>query len=752
DRKRQFALISDFLANRDGEAVWITDAVAIGETDEATQGFIAALGSKLRIIAATTSPLRLIRDAANSRDAMVVKLQRLGALEGAAAGIVRASDSRGRTLGEANFAFATGNDTEARLAVPLEVRNDIARIEIADGRSAGAVWLLDAGAQRRKVAIISGETADTAQPLVSGTYFVTKALAPYATLSEPPRGGDALTRALEDRPDVIVLVDIATVAGPALADLEKFVEDGGVLIRFAGSGLVAGSDALLPVKLRRGGRVLGGALSWDKPQRLAAFTDTGAFAGLPVPADVTIERQVLAEPEPTLNERTWAALGDGTPLVTAGRRGKGLIVLFHVTADTGWSNLPLSGVFVDMLRKILPLAASTATRSDSGPERANPRRILDGFGIFGPPPPSAKPLPRSHAGGASQDHPPGFYGPPEASIAVNTLAPETRVAPLDLAGATVRPLAARPPLDLRLPLLALAVVLFLLDALAVLFLSGLLRRSALAAGAVALCLVLPGGPAVSPAQAQTPSAQDVEASLKPRLAYIVTGNREVDETSRLGLTALTRTMAARTAMEPGAPIGLDPAKDELVFYSLIYWPMASDQPMPSEAALRRIDQFMKNGGTVIFDTRDATAIASAAGTTAETRRLRQMLSNLDIPQLEPIPRDHVITKTFYLLDKLVGRYAQGETWIEAMPRGLGDDKRPARAGDRVSPIIITSNDLAAAWAVDRSGNPRFPMVPGEPRQREMAMRAGVNLVMYAMTGNYKADQVHVPALLERLGQ
>jgi hypothetical protein len=50
------------------------------------------------------------------------------------------------------------------------------------------------------------------------------------------------------------------------------------------------------------------------------------------------------------------------------------------------------------------------------------------------------------------------------------------------------------------------------------------------------------------------------------------------------------------------------------------------------------------------------------------------------------------------------------------------------------------------------GQQMLPMVGGEPRQREFAYRAGVNIVMYTLTGNYKADQVHVPALLERLGQ
>jgi Domain of unknown function (DUF4159) len=96
----------------------------------------------------------------------------------------------------------------------------------------------------------------------------------------------------------------------------------------------------------------------------------------------------------------------------------------------------------------------------------------------------------------------------------------------------------------------------------------------------------------------------------------------------------------------------------------------------------------------------------------------------------------------------------------ALGRGAGechhDDeqetKRPARGGDGVSSIIITSNDLAGAWATRPDGAPTLPLVPGEPRQREFAFRAGVNIVMYTLTGNYKADQVHVPALLERLGQ
>ena len=123
-----------------------------------------------------------------------------------------------------------------------------------------------------------------------------------------------------------------------------------------------------------------------------------------------------------------------------------------------------------------------------------------------------------------------------------------------------------------------------------------------------------------------------------------------------------------------------------------------------------------------------------------------------MPPLEPVPPDHVLTKAFYLLSEFPGRWANSELWVESLSDAPQDPNRPARGGDGVSPIIITGNDLAAAWAIDADGLWLYPTVPADPRQRELAFRAGVNIVMYALTGNYKADQVHVPALLERLGQ
>jgi hypothetical protein len=276
----------------------------------------------------------------------------------------------------------------------------------------------------------------------------------------------------------------------------------------------------------------------------------------------------------------------------------------------------------------------------------------------------------------------------------------------------------------------------------------------------------------NPAEAQQPAPQQqpalppltaqqedfaMKATLQTHLAYVVTGDASVDEVSKSGLQGLTLFLAQRTALEAGDPIGLDPARDELAFFPLIYWPVSPNAPKPSQAALEKIDSYMKRGGTVLFDTRDA--VDAPPGPGGEMRgpgmvTLRSILSSLDIPELEPVAHDHVLTKTFFLLRDFPGRFTSGQLWVEALPAENEDEEpnRPARAGDGVSSILITSNDLAGAWAMRPDGQPMLPLVPGEARQREFAFRAGVNIVMYALTGNYKADQVHIPALLERLGQ
>lgn len=773
DRSRHLETIGRFLgAWPAADVAWLSDGT-VGAEPATFAAELAALvpnAARLTVYKPERATALALTGPENGAAGLKVRVLRPEP-NGRDSGRLRALDLKSLPLGEASFAFAPGaTETEAGFELPVEIRNAIARVEIAGEASAGAVALLDEHGKRRRVGIVSGATADQAQPLLAPSYYLVRALAPHAEIREG-RGGiaDAVSHLLDEQVTVLILADVGALDPGTLKKVTAFVEGGGVLVRFAGSRLAAGNDDLVPVRLRRGGRNLGGTLSWDAPRTLAPFARESPFHDLVVPREIGVRRQILAEPDGELAQKTWASLEDGTPIVTGAKRGEGLTVLVHVTADTTWSNLPLSGLFVDMMRRLVALAGSpdasgAGNARSAQAEAVAPRLVLDGFGSFVPPPPTAKAVPRASKARAVPDHPPGFYGPVESSFAVNALAPEDRLAPLDVAGlkARVAPLTAARTLDLRAALFTLALLLLAADTLASLWLGGQLgallgrlrpARAGVAALVMAAAFAWAGAPHAALAQGGPSQRLEggAEAALVTRLAYVVTGDAAVDATSRAGLQGLTEVLANGTALEPGEPVAIDPARDELAFYALLYWPIVASRPQPSEAAIRRVDAFMKNGGTVIFDTRDALN-ARPGAQTPEAQRLQRMLAILDVPELEPVPRDHVLTKAFYLVDSFPGRYATGQTWVEVLPPVAEGERRPARAGDGVSPLIITSNDLAAAWAIDRRGDPLHPLNETMPRQREFAFRGGVNIVMYTLTGNYKADQVHVPALLERLGQ
>jgi hypothetical protein len=773
DRVDTLPALDRFLkATGDIELVWLSDGVDTGRGADFTQGLAKTVGDRtLTIYDGGAAPAHALVAAENAAAKMTVKVLRANT-GGIDSGVVRALDQKGSPIGEAGFSFTPAErDTDASFDLPVELRNDIARLEIANERSAGAVQLLDKRWRRRAIGIVSGATNDTAQPLLASTFYLTRALAPFADVRLGDRGApqQAIAQFLDQKLPMIVLADVGTLSPEIRERISAWVAQGGVLVRFAGPRLAQADDDLVPVKLRRGGRSLGGSLTWEKPQHLASFAADSPFAGLAVPPDVTITRQVLAEPDAALATKTWASLVDGTPLVTGEHRGKGLVTLFHVSADMRWSDLPLSGTFVEMLRRIVDISGYTSTpgagvAGETGTETVAPLRTLDGFGAFGPPPSTAKPLPADFRDRANIDHPPGFYGPADGPLAVNTLAAADRIAPLDISALKARHASytSAEPRDLRGILLSIALLLFLVDAVIIALLGGgiaaMLRRRTVPA---ALAVMLALGTVMSTyATARADAASDdfaIKAVSQTRLAYVITGNADVDSIVKAGLTGLTLFLAQRTALEAGEPVGIDPAKDELAFFPLIYWPVVPGAAKPSQDALNRIDAYMKQGGTVLFDTRDAVEAPPGPGGESQTPgmiTLRDILSSLDVPELEPVPREHVLTKTFYLLRDFPGRFNSGPTWVETLPRDDDDDaaSRPARGGDGVSPIIITSNDFAGAWAMRPDGQPMLPLVPGEPRQREFAFRAGVNIVMYTLTGNYKADQVHAPALIERLGQ
>ena len=683
-----------------------------------------------------------------------------------------ASDDRGRLVATAEAAFEDGSRlATATFELPLELRNRITRISVRGDNTAASVALLDSRWQRRPVGLVTESAQADAQPLLSEVYYLERALAPYA---EVTRGG--LGALLSQDRAVIALADRGALRADLRTRAAAWVERGGVLLRFAGPKLAreltgpeardGASEPLLPVRLRRGGRALSGTMSWGSPPKLAPFPADSPFAGLSIPDDLTIDRQVLAQPSLDLGEKTWARLADGTPLVTAEQRGDGWIVLVHTTANPQWSNLPLSGLFVQMLRRVASVGEGVAQSADSGP--LPPSSVLDGFGQLGPAPASVKALPRealeSNAIGAA--HPPGLYGL-EGQRRAHNLGPAVADAqPLSElpAGVEVGEFAAEPEQRLGPWLLVAALVLLLIDLAIALLLRGLFgpaggdgmgrpasgagiaRRAGGTGAAILLAAALVPTGALAQSGGEDSKSYALRATLDTRLAYVVTGVDRVDRIAEQGLRGLSRILTARTSIEPADPLPVRLDEHPLAFFPLLYWPVTEQQTPLSAQAQQKVNDYLANGGTILFDLRDPTpSVNLGGGLSGASQALRTLTRNIDIPPLKPVPPEHVLTKAFYLLSDFPGRYEGGQLWVEDTSAGGGD-------GDGVASVMVGYNDYAGAWALDANGQSRFAVTPGGERQREMAYRVGVNLVMYAMTGNYKADQVHVPAILERLGQ
>jgi hypothetical protein len=793
DHKGAIEALARFIAGagkeRPGTTVWISDGL-----DDA-DGSAAAFADKLRDIApllvltgAGDALPHLLRPPPTGERRLTARATRASA-EVPRVLTARAVDDSGATLAEARLDFAPGQKTaETAFDLPTEIANRAARIEIANEPSAGAVVLLDDRWRRKIVGLVSAAPGEAERPLLGDLYFLDKALKPKSEI----RTG-TIPDLVAQNVAVLVLADVAALSDAERAALSNWVGRGGVLVRFAGARMaqaaegVAGQrrDDLLPVRLRGGGRALGGVLSWTAPMTLAPFDDSSPFAGLSIPSDVQVKRQVLAEPTLDLGGKTWASLSDGTPLVTGERRGEGWVVLFHVTANTEWSNLPISGLFVQMLGRVLDLSKGTA--GVPATRALPPFQALDGLGRLGAPPQAALPfVPTGPKQPISPRHPPGWYGTSAARVAVNLSADVTELRPLARlpSGAAEAALAGARTFDLKPWLWLAAIAMAFVDLAASLWLRGLLPRMGLKATtavAILLSLVLawPGAatagtaapPQVAQAETATPQAPQAEAAspeatVPPpageesndafaikatsatHLAYVLTGDPATDEQSRAGLAGLSYIVNRRTAAELAEPMGVDPDRDEILFFPLIYWPVGVEQKQPSAAAVARINKYLGTGGTILFDTGDQ-RLGSGAGRTAFTpglpgaANLRQILRGIEIPPLVPVPPDHVLTRAYYLMHEFPGRYAGGTLWVAADADVHNDG---------VSPIIIGANDYAAAWALDSSLRPLYAVVPGGNQQREMAFRFGINLVMYALTGNYKTDQVHVPAILERLGQ
>lgn len=726
------------------DIVWVSDGV-IGRKG-VDREFLRKLekAGKLTVIRPSGQSVLSIRNFESRRDSMVATIERIGTT--IREGTLIAAGADGRQLAQIPFQFADGeNRVEVEFSLPLLLRNDVRRLTISGIRSAGSTWLVDSRNQRVRVGLVT----ESSGGLMAGGFYLEQALAERAVIV---RG--ELDNLVSEDVSMLILDDIGVIRPSIEQDLIEWLRLGGTLVRFAGPATANAATATetsramtFPVALRGNDRTLGGTLSWSEPQHIAAFPSNSPFAGIDISAPVTVLRQVLTRATTEPGYEVWATLEDGTPLVTARKIESGVIILFHVTATPGWSDLPLSGAFPQMLDTITEQAAKVPVPASE--EALAPWRLLDGFGqLTDPGTQSAVATPEELASGEAS---PGLYGSASSALSVNTY---TENAPtLDPLGvsllppnAAIRGLEGATTRALGPPLILIALILIAIDALEL-----LARHRREMTHSAAILLVgfmsfshLPGAFAQSTVDLRPdldPNA--IASALSVRFAYVETGDPGTDRLVRSGLAGLTREATRRSALEPAPPVGVDIERDDLSVYPLIYWAIHPGMTLPSDGALSQLETFMGDGGMLVIDTMDGERQAGALET-PEGALLRRILLRMNIPPLEPLPADHILKKSFYRLDDLEGRNGGGPVWVEA-PTALRETT------DGVPSLIIGGRDWASAWATDADGRAlRTPGQGGELR-REYAYRSGINMAMVALTGNYKQDQVHVQELLDSLG-
>jgi hypothetical protein len=656
----------------DAAVLWIADGV---EDAGATALRRAAAGGSVVVVPPTDPAIRIAGRTRAGWSGQAVSAS-------PSATSLRVRDARASVLAEAPLVFSDGI-ASFRLDLDPQARVRAARLTVGSG-SAQASFLADAGGDRPRVVLIEGPS--NAPPLESAGFFIRRALEPHAEIASA-----TLANAAADPAGLFILADVAADSVQAEALLRR-VERGAVAILFAGPRVAENGSSLSPVPLRSGARALGGVLSWQQAQPVGGFAPNGPLAGLPVNPEARVSRQLLAQSDEAAMR--WAWLADGTPMVSAARRGDGLLVLVHTAADPSWSSLPLTGLFEAMLKRLLPLAANPAALDIAATKPWQLERMLGARGEW------VEPRRRVVIAAdafdtavASEATPPGIYRSGDVRRPLNlatALGARFAFKPLDTTGLRTAT-ADRTPVEFGGWLLFAAAMLVVVDLVVALRLRGVLVGVLLLAGAA-----LPA------------RAADVE------IAYVTGSPAKIAR----GIDLLGTVLARRTAVAPGKPSMVDPARDPLGRYALLYWP-ADAVPRMSRAAAARLREYMANGGLVLFDFGQPLGTATGA---------HALLEPLGLPALAEVGPNHVLSRSFYLLPGFAG----GAVWAEAGTEGVSG---------RVSGVIIGGGDWAALWSGDR---------PASPATREMAFRFGVNVVMYALTGTYKADQVHTRALLDRM--
>ena len=475
-----------------------------------------------------------------------------------------------------------------------------------------------------------------------------------------------------------------------------------------------------------------GQLTVNKKLYISEFEKDSIFYGLKAPKDITIKKQLIFDTSPE-QVKVLAKLNDNTPLITMLKYGKGEIILFHIGANNDWSNLPISSLFPDMLNRVLLFSKNY---NSSNFKNLNLNKEIDGFGNLVLPKKivTIDNFDKLKTAKPSFNTPPGQYENDQISVALNL---STNINQYQKEKTNIRMLSNysfKKTKDLSSIILKIILAMFILDILITIMLKNNVNFSKIFTKRNNLLVFL--------LFFLTFIKFDGLSASNTYLAYIKIEDTQINNISENGLETIRNLLITRTSINPKGVKGLDIKSDYIYSYPFIYWPLTKNLLSIKNPEIIKIKNYLNNGGIFFFDiigfSRKNLNLKEK-----KFQEIRIFLNEIGANELSIIPKGHTLTKSFYLLNKFPGKWDNRILFIE---------NNNLEYKDGVSSIILGFNDWAKAWAVDNNNLPLFPVVPGGERQRELSYRFGINIAMYALTGNYKSDQIHSKSILKRLSK
>ena len=696
DYEEAQSLLASVRASR---VMWVTHDMAQGGKKEFAD-FLAAKGD----LTIALTPLPSLAIVGQPRD---------GAPATAIADVKSRDDSLARALSFANHKGRNQTTVtisgSAAIDMPplLKTREPTAELIVSDQRHAAARLLFARALPSWRLGIIAGRQVS---PLLEESHYITQASVRF---SSPLTG---TVQSLQQQSRVIIRTDNVTLTPEQEESLTQWVADGGHLIRFAGSRLYHLADnqpyahfALTPLQQ--------GELSERAALPLLPFAQTSPLFDVSIPSDLTLTPHLLLREQPDSPIEIWAQLEGGIPWIVSRSHHKGRETLVLTTANTEWSDLVLSPLFPPLLERLTAVQTSFVadnTAASSGEWQA--LVTLNGYG---------ERTPHDDSFFASFDttdapsaaHPPGLYRHRLNGITVaHNLGDHID----DLTPFSDFPASARfahdgnstqPIIDLAPYLALVALLLWLMDLWLLRFLSYL----------ILVLIVLP-----------SPSWGDISddgwrAASHPTIGII--SQTTVPSWLHQALKGISDTTSQRTTTDMATPRIVDLQSDTLPLYPMLYWRFADGMKPLDKNQAARLNRYMEQGGILLLDVSDWEGDVTT------------MTRHLVIPPLVPMPYDHALTRAFYLLERAPNFNSQ-DVWLSRQPHPLHD---------HVSPVIVLNHDYARMWlAYHVSRHSSSPFAAPPAASVDGAVRFGVNLILYGLTGQYKKDQVHLDIILKRL--